>query len=180
MVIKRLLLAMVIITGSYTFLLTLLPQDMRMIGYLTSSDHNSSILGGLFSFLPALIAFYLIHRYCRIKINQFPFLRNDILFSFLYRFSVIPVAFIGIAINTQIVGQRFILPAILFQILLIFYVSRFNSKKQNFSLIRFSSIYFTFLLIYIYVLPAIIIGSENSQRVITMLNSNTILNYFLQ
>ena len=140
----------------------------------------SSFKGALYTFLPALLFFYLTEVYAKKKLLRFPQIKNDKMFIFLYRFSIIPYILIGFAFYIQIIGHRFIIPAVLFQLLLLFYLSKFNSKIQNTNLyitiFAFSIIY----LFYIYFLPNIINLPGRTEIVIEMLNSNSILPRFTE
>lgn len=180
---KKVIWFLVIFTVSFYSIINLFqlvfPQGSRFIGYFLSTQHDSSILGGLFSFIPAIIGIYLIYRYSIKKIKHCEDLSSDKNFQFLYRLSIIPVIFVGLALNRQIIGQRFIIPALLFQLLLIFYIARhYNTKKENFNLAGLTLIYSLFYVTYVYILSPIVIGTDITQKVTLMLNSNSLIGHW--
>lgn len=177
---KKIVVGFIIITIMYAALagiLPFLPDNLRFVNYFTSSEQESSLLGGLYTFFPALLGTILIVLYIDKKIRATPEIVNDKNFKFLYYFSIVPLIFIGIALYRQIVGHRFIIPALLFQIVLIFYVStKYSSKKQKNKLLFYTIIFIIAYCIYLYVLPPYFgLVDFYNQRVTYMIKTNSIL-----
>lgn len=148
------------------------PEDVRLTNYATSAI-GPSLLGGMFLILPSLILSLFIHYYATIKTEQNPFLIDDKKFQFLYRFSVVPLVFVGTSMTWPIIVQRFIVPAILFQALLILYVKGLNNKFQNMALAEFSCLAYIMLLFYKYLLPIFLLNNDYLlENVLLVLKSN--------
>ncbi|MFW5886134.1 MAG: EpsG family protein [Bacteroidota bacterium] len=180
---KKVIWALIFLTFGYFFVFNLLqyviPQSTPFLNYILLAEFDSSILGGLFSFLPAIIGIYLVYKYLTKKLKHNEELSTDKKIQFLYRLSITPVIFISIALNRQIVGHRFIIPALLYQLLLIIYIAtKYNTRKQNFNLVGFIFLYFLFYLNYIYIISPIVVGNEITKKVSLMLNSNSIIGHW--
>lgn len=175
-----LLMLIVVIYFISTLFLTEDSENVLFLTYLASEEHESTLLGGLFSFLPSLISFFLIHLYVREKISEFPFLLDDKKFQYLYRFMIISVTFIGISLERQVIGQRFIIPSAIFQILLLFYIGGFNERRQNMTLVSVAGAYYAMYLFYHYGLSMMITSSNVTNMVIEMLRSNYVIQFFLK
>jgi len=144
-----------------------------------SKSERSSILGGVFSFMPSILSLILINGYARKMMNRIPSLFQDKKFVLLYRLSIVPYVILGIAIYVQVIGQRFIIPALLFQLLLVFYIARhYNTKKQNFNLIGLTLFYYILYFTFVYILSPIVVGNDITQKVLLMLNSNSLIGHW--
>lgn len=180
--IRRIALFLMLIVVIYlisTLFLTEESQNVVFLTYLASEEHESSLLGGLFSFLPWLISFFLIHLYTHEKISEYPDLLQDKKFQYLYRFMIISVTFIGISLERQVIGQRFIIPSAIFQIMLLLYIARFNERRQNMTLAGVGIGYFMAYMFYYYILSRMITSSNVAEMVGEMLQSNLIVQLFL-
>ncbi|MCE1156219.1 MAG: EpsG family protein [Bacteroidales bacterium] len=162
-----------------SFFLTDETQDIVFLTYLASAEHESSLLGGLFSFLPWFISFFLIHLYAKRKISEYPSLLQDKKFQYLYRFMIISITFIGISLERQVVGQRFIIPSAIFQIMLLLYIARYNERRQNFTLAGIGTAYFLAYMFYYYILSMEITSSNVTEMVSEMLQSNIVIRLLL-
>ncbi len=173
---------LVITSGVYFVFQTVisfLPQNFYLVMYFTEASHHSSFMGGLFTFLPTIVLMIALHFYAMYKTNEYPELLNDMNFQFLYRFMLIPLVFFGIATERQVLGHRFILTSVLFQLLLLAYVSYYNSPKQNAKQRWIVVAIIPFFVFYTYFLSNILAGSEMSTLVIKTIKSNPVLNYLL-
>lgn len=181
--IKRLfllLIAMVVFYLISTFILTEDTGNLMFLTYITSDTFESTLLGGLFTFLPVIIGFLLVNFYAREKIAEFPSLLEDKKFQYLYRFVVISIMFVGVALERQVIGQRFVIPSIIFQLLMLFYLSNYNERRQNAMLALVGGVYYIGFFFYNYVLSMMITSSNISNIVADMLQSNLLVKYFLQ
>lgn len=157
-------------------LINFIGQD-RFLGYL-DEDSLSTFMGALFKFLPALINLCVIYILMQKRIKEVPATVNDKNFMLLYKLSVVPYSLLGLACVFQIVGSRFIVPAFLFQIILLIYLSKLEkSVKPN--VWAFALLLLNMFLIYI--LPEYIFKVDRSMWEILKqtLMSNYLLNYFL-
>lgn len=180
--IRKVALLLLFIVAIYflsSFFLTDETQDIVFLTYLASEEHESSLLGGLFTFLPWFISFFLIHLYSKEKISEYPYLLQDKKFQYLYRFMIISVTFIGISLERQVIGQRFIIPSAIFQILLLLYIARYNERRQNLTLVLVGMTYFLSYIFYYYVLSMMITSSNISEVISEMLQSNIVLKSFI-
>ncbi len=181
--IKRVFLLLFVVVGIYfvsSFFFTEESEQVVFLTYLASDDHESTLLGGLFTFLPSLIGFLFIHLYSRDKISEYPQLLNDKKFQYLYRFIVISIIFVGIALERQVIGQRFIIPASIFQILLLFYLAHYNERRQNVVMFGAAAAFYMGYLFYHYVLSLMITSSNMSMMVVEMLRTNMLVRFFLE
>ena len=120
----RILQYTLIVLVGYIILTTViikLLSGVRFSGYLTSEDLVSSYSGGIFTFAPLIPMYFLFGYYYKKRIKLNPSLINDSKFVFLYKMSLIPLVYIGIALTAQVIGHRIIMTGILFPILLFFY-----------------------------------------------------------
>ena len=173
---------LIILSGVYFVFKTvvsLIPNDFYLVLYFLETDHHSTILGGLFTFLPTIITMLILHFYVMQKTIEYPELLEDLNFKFLYRITILPIIYFGISTERQVLGQRFILPSILFQLLLIMYVSNFNSSKQNATLRSIVVATIPLFVYYTYYLSEILVDSELPTIVIKTIESNPILGYFI-
>lgn len=173
---------LIIISGVYFVFKTVvsfLPQGFYLVLYFTEVDHQSSFMGGLFTFLPTIVTLIFVHFYAMHKTYEYPDLLSDLNFKFLYRFMLIPLVFFGIATERQVLGHRFILTSILFQLLLLAYISYYNSPKQNAKQRWIVIAVIPFFVFYTYFLSKILVGSEIPAVVMKTIESNPVLSYFL-
>lgn len=160
-------------------IITILLSGSRFYPYVSGSL-VSSYIGGLFTFLPYLPIYFFIFKYYKMRIIENRSLLDDANFIFLYKMSLIPALFVGIALNTQVIGHRFIMPSLIFPITFFFY--RFqNINKSN--KLKFLII-FLFLYIYIFVhmnfSTAIFLNNTSViDDISKMINSNKYLRYLL-
>ncbi len=181
--IKRLfllLIAMVVLYLLSTLFLTEDTSNLVFLAYITSDTFESTLLGGLFTFLPVIIGFLLVNLYAREKIAEYPALLEDKKFQYLYRFMVISIMFVGVALERQVIGQRFVTPSIIFQLLMLFYLSKYNERRQNAVLALVGGMYYAGFFFYNYVLSMMITSSNISNVVGEMLRSNLVIKYFFR
>lgn len=156
----------------------LIPEEYYLFLYFVEVEHKSSFLGGLFTFLPTVFSMFALHFYAMNKTVEYPELLDDKNFIFLYKFMVVPLLFFGIATERQVLGHRFILPSILFQLLLIMYLGYYNTARQN-AVLRWTVVFIVpFFFFHNYVLSKILVDSELSDMVMKILDSNPIVSYF--
>lgn len=157
-------------------IISLIPEEYYLVLYFLEADHHSTFLGGVFTFLPTIITLLILHFYAMRKVDEYPELLDDLYFQFLYRFTVIPLLFFGIATERQVLGHRFILPSMLFQLLLIMYLGYYNTPKQN-SGLRWMVIFIVpFFVFYTYFLSEMLVDSELTNTVMKVIDSNPVLN----
>lgn len=179
--IKRFFLLVILMVLFYvlsTVFLTENTGNLVFLTYITSDTFESTILGGLFSFLPIIVGFVLVNLYAREKIAEFPALLEDKKFQYLYRFVVISIMFVGVALERQVIGQRFVIPSAIFQMLMLFYLANYNERRQNAQLAVVGGIFYIFFFFYNYVLSMMITSSNISTVVGDMLRSNMVIKYF--
>jgi len=89
---------------------------------------------------------------------------------------------LAISLERQIIGRRFIIPALLFQLILVFYTyKKYNTLKQKINLTAFTGSFLTFYYIYKYLItPHIIDVSTINENIALMLRTNSILYYIFQ
>lgn len=148
----------------------LIPNSQHFFYYL-KEDQTSSLLGGIYTILPFVISIVYMFFYVKAKIKLYPEILKDNTFCFLYRFSIIPFIYAGIALSIQIIGIRFIIPSILFQLLLLMHLSKYNNKVQNKKLYRWISCCFCFYIVYYYPLHTLLFGSSNYELILKMIGS---------
>jgi hypothetical protein len=145
------------------------------------AEKTSSFIGGLYFFFPSILSYFFIYRIVKKKALARPELLDDPKFKFLYCLSFFPYIYIGIAFFIQIIGHRFIYPSILFQLLIISYLERYNSLKETYTLRLYVFAFLSFYLTYIYYLPLVIFNnSPIYEEVIKIISSNSILQYILE
>lgn len=140
-------IAFVIFVG-YTVLTTVifdLLSWIRFIYYL-KGDLVSSYAGGLFSFAVLIPVYVFVQQYYKGRLKENPELLNDSKFVFLYKFSLLPLVYLGIAISAQVVGHRFIIMGMLIPILFFFY--RWDEFENKAKKARYTAV---FILLYIFV-----------------------------
>jgi len=173
---------LIILSGVYFVfktIVSLIPDDYYLVLYFLETDHHSSILGGLFTFLPTIITMLVLHVYVMQKTIEYPELTEDLNFKFLYQITILPIIYFGISTERQVLGHRFILPSILFQLLLIMYVSYYNTPRQNATLRWVVIAIIPFFVYYTYFLSVVLVESELPTIVIKTIESNPVLEYFL-
>lgn len=155
-------------------------SGIRFVSYL-KGDLVSTYLGGIFTFVPIIPIYFLVNSYYKKRISLQPELIDDEKFIFLYKMSIIPSIFMGIALTIQVIGHRIIMTCVLFPIILFFY--KYNEiKNLNFK-IKTSII---FALVYLYLFfhfnlsTAYILGKwEGLEQIEKMILSNPILEYLI-
>lgn len=155
-------------------------SGVRFVAYL-QGDLVSSYLGGIFTFIPIIPIYFLVNSYYKKRISLQPELIDDEKFIFLYKMSIIPSVFMGIALTIQVIGHRIIMTGMLFPIILFFY--KYNEIKNVFFKIKTSII---FALVYLYLFfhfnlsTAYILGKwEGLEQIEKMILSNPILEYLI-
>lgn len=168
---------------SYTVLTTIvfsLFSGVRFLAYL-KGELVSSYLGGIFAFAPLLPVYILVHQYYNYRLRLNPELEVDNRFVFLYKMSIIPMIYIGLALTIQVIGHRYIMTGMLFPILLFFY--KFNDVKDLRKKIQFYAIFFIlYILIFIHFNFSIglVLGEwEMVEEMNKMLKSNEMINYLI-
>ena len=175
----QILLIVSVVYFVFRTIISLIPEDYYLMFYFIEAHHHSTFLGGLFTFLPTIITMLILHFYSFRKTVEYPELLDDLNFQYLYRFSILPMIFFGISTERQVLGLRFIVPSILFQILLIMYISYFNSPKQNTSLRWVVIILLPVFIFYVYYLSKILIESEMLDLVVKTIESNPVIGFFI-
>lgn len=175
-------LVLVVLVG-YTLLTSIifnLLSGYRFIDYLTG-DLVSSYSGGIFSFAPLIPIYLLCNYYYKERIKLDPSLESDLKFSFLFKMSLIPAVFIGIALTAQVIGHRYIMTGMLFPILLFFY--KFNEITDKLKKVQFSIVFFIlyiFVFIHFNFSSGIFLGEwEMVGEMRKMLRSNEIIKYLI-
>ncbi|MEN4761974.1 MULTISPECIES: EpsG family protein [unclassified Chryseobacterium] len=153
-------------------------SQVRFIGYFVS-ELQSSFLGGLLTFLPYIIIVYFIQQLHKKNISKNSNITDDKKYHFLYIMSITNICLLGVALITQVVGHRMIMPATLFQILFVFYSMKYyDGDEKAILVIKFISIVVIFLF-YMYVFTELIAGGGSSEDIIKIFTSNKLLNLFL-
>ncbi|QOW10565.1 EpsG family protein [Kaistella flava (ex Peng et al. 2021)] len=167
----------------YTVLTTIifnLFSGLRFLFYL-KGDLVSSYAGGIFAFGTLLPIYILVHQYYNYRLKINPKLASDDRFNFLYKMSIIPMIYIGIAITVQVIGHRFIMTGMLFPILLFFY--KFNEVKDLKKKLQFYSLFFIlYILVFIHFnfSVGLVLGEwEMVQEMNKMLKSNEMIKYLI-
>lgn len=178
---RKILRFSIVIFIAYMALVTLvlkLISDVRFLVYLQGKDMVSSYLGGIFVFAPIVPIYFLIEYYYNRRIKLNPNLASDSKFAFLYKMTIIPLVFLGLAVTAQVIGHRMIMPAILFPILLFFY--KFNDIKDTQFRIKSGIVFLVYwLIIFIHFnySTAIFLGEwDGVENMYKMIQSNGILN----
>lgn len=155
---------------------TLINNDVRFSAYL-SVESRSSVLGGFASLLPFIIYIPFLSRYYFKVRTKLSFVEDIKKIDFLYKLTIIPIAFTGLSIYIQIIGHRFIVPSLVISLILYFQLRSFDknnriSRNYFFALLCFGVLYYYFLL------PSIT-STGNNEIIIRMLNSNQIIQNLL-
>lgn len=165
----------------YTFLTEVIARAMggvRFIDYL-KGDLVSSYLGGIFIFATIIPVYVLIKVYYESRIKYDPELVSDPKFTFLYKMSLIPLIFLGIALTVQVIGHRFIMTGMLLPILLFFYklnrVRRMQVKFRYYAL--FIAVYILIFVHFNFSVGLVLGEWELVEEMQKMLNSNEIIKY---
>lgn len=174
----QILLVVSVVYFVFQTVVSLIPQEYYLVLYFIEADHHSSFLGGLFTFLPTIISILVLHSYSMRKTVEYPELLQDINFQYLYRFTVLPIIYFGVSTERQVLGHRFILPSVLFQLLLIMYLSYYNTPKQNASLRWIVILLIPFFVFYTYFLSEILVDSELPELVMKTIESNPVIRLF--
>lgn len=149
-------------------------------GYL-NPDKVSSFFGGVYFFFPTIVSYFLIYNLTANLIKHRPDILEDKKFVFLYKLAFVPYIYIGVSLFIQIIGHRFIYPALLFQIMLVFHLLKYFPKDKRSDIHLKLAFFFMFFVAYLYYLPTIIFGeSATLDEVKKILTSNAILNYILE
>lgn len=172
-----------IIFVSYLFLTTVilnLLSGVRFLSYL-KGELVSTYGGGLFSFATLIPIYILVSRYYDYRIINNPKLNSDKKFIFLYKMSIIPLIYLGIALTVQVIGHRYIMTGMLFPILLFFY--NFSEVTDKVKKIQFGLVFlvsYVFVFLHFNFSPALILGEwEMIGEMNKMLKSNSIIKYLL-
>jgi len=180
---RRIFYITVIIIVGYLFLTTVIFQllsGLRFLGYL-EGDLVSSYSGGLFSFATLIPIYILVSKYYNYRTAKNPSLKEDEKFIFLYKMSIIPMMYLGIALTVQVIGHRYIMTGMLFPILLFFY--KFNEITDKLKKVQFSIIFFIlyiFVFIHFNFSSGLFLGEwETVGEMEKMLKSNEIIKYLL-
>jgi hypothetical protein len=174
----QILLTVSVVYFVFRTIISLIPEEYYLVLYFLEADHHSSFLGGLFTFLPTIITMLMLHFYSMRKAVEYPELLDDVNFQYLYRFTILPIIYFGISTERQVLGHRFILPSILFQLLLIMYISYYNTPKQNATLRWIVVLSIPLLVFYTYFLSEILVGSELPKMVMQTIESNPVIRLF--
>lgn len=155
-------------------------SGIRFVSYL-KGDLVSTYLGGIFTFVPIIPIYFLINFYYKKRIKLEPSLKDDEKFTFLYKMSITPLIFIGIAFTVQVIGHRIIMTCVLFPILLFFY--KFNEiKNLNFKInaaIIFALSY-SFIFFHFNLSTGFILGKwDGIEQIEKMIKSNPLLEYLI-
>ncbi|GEM_PF-3116015 len=176
-------LSLLILVG-YNILINIifkLLAGVRFVDYL-KGDLVSSYGGGLFSFALLLPVYYLLNTYYKQRLTQNPELDDDEVFSFLYKMSVIPLVYFGIALTAQVIGHRIMMTGMLFPLLLFFYKFRDvagSVRRFNYLLI----FTLTYLLVFFHFnfSTGLLLGDwEGVKEMHKMIKSNDIIMYLLK
>lgn len=158
--------------------LVYIPAELYLLLYFIMPEHDSSFLGALYTFLPSIFTLFVMHKFAQKKLKEHPSLANDKKFEFLYKFMVIPLLFLGLSFDRQVLGHRFILSSVLFQLMLCLYLTSFNTPKQNTLLKGWLAVYVLFFIVYTYVVSELLVESELWNMVQQVMISNPLLQYF--
>lgn len=108
-------------------------EDLRFSEYLQifGDGGKSSFFGGVFYLLPLIIIFMAVYWGEKWFIKKQPSLIQDIKFNLLFNLSFYPVVFIPLSFFVQILAQRFITTALLFQLIFVFYAANKMARKSK-------------------------------------------------
>jgi hypothetical protein len=139
-----------------------------------STTGTSSFLGGVYIFFPCILIAVINYFILKALIKNSPEIENDLKFQFLYKMSFFPYIFLGLAFFIQILGHRFIFSSLLFQFLVLLYVTHFNVALRP-RFIIYCLFYSVFFFLYIYIIPSF--QSENFlwSETIKIFNSNSFI-----
>lgn len=169
-----------LIVYSYTGLLLFLILKTALakiyhLDFYFRDDNETSFIGALFNFLPYVFI---------ITVNYFLHFKNtykrrldyDDKLNFLYKLSFLPILYLPIAFEFQVVGRRIIFPSFLFSILYIIYLSNFYNKKIKIKLMVYLTFISSFIFIYGHYVPFLIWSkSTRLDNLILILTSNKFL-----
>lgn len=138
---NRIVRTALIVFFTFTLLSGLIVQmigDLRFKDYF-SVDLASSFAGGFFTFGPYLIMYLLIQLYYKVIVKRNPQAALDSKFVFLYKLSLYPLIFFGVALTLQVVGHRVIISTLVLPIL--FYIYGLSFVKLKSKKLVFNSIF---------------------------------------
>jgi len=138
--------------------------------------NSSSFFGGIINFGPLLLIFYFNYRYLKYIMAKFPAVKVDSKFVFLYKLSYYPLVFSFISLITQEIGRRFILPAFLFHILVLVYLSARINKSEKFVLWKLIAFHSLFYWSYLYFFTQIIGSTYIIDTALKIFQSNSKIN----
>lgn len=155
-------------------------SGVRFLSYLRG-EFVSTYSGGIFSFAPLIPIYILVSKYYNYSTAINPALKDDKKFTFLYKMSIIPMMYLGIALTVQVIGHRYIMTGILFPILLFFY--NFNKITDKFKKVQFGTLFFIlyiFVFIHFNFSTGLFLGEwEMVDEMGKMLRSNKIIKYLI-
>jgi hypothetical protein len=151
--------------------------DLYFSYYIIDPRNESSLLGGLFSFLPFIISIILLEIDIKRTVRKNNGIIKEAEFNYLYKMAVGPYIFFGLALKRQIFGYRFITVSFIFQLLLFAYLLKYVGKNEKIIKL-FSSIFFIiFTLVYIYYVPNLFDKSSLYDLLVPIIKSNIIYNF---
>ncbi|MEL7601200.1 MAG: EpsG family protein [Proteiniphilum sp.] len=155
---------------------TLINNDARFSAYL-SIESRSSVLGGFASLLPFIIYIPFLSKYYFKVRNKLSLVEDINKIDFLYKLTIIPIAFTGLSIYIQIIGHRFIVPSLVISLMLYFKLRSYDNKNRI--LRNYFIAFLCFGVLYYYILLPYITSSHKNENIIRMLNSNQIIQNLL-
>lgn len=130
-------------------------QVIGVVSYLDkyavyfSKESASSFLGGLFNIFPYIILLTLIYYNYQKTIKKNLFLKEDVLYTLLYKLTMYTIVFIPISFYFQVLSHRYVIPFIVVWICLYLYPFQYL-KNQVKSLQKIWLIFFVFFLLFFY------------------------------
>lgn len=178
---RRIVFIAMLIFASYlslTFIALKILSNSRFLQYL-QGELVSSYEGGLFTFLPFIPLYFLIQKYYLIRLRLNPDLKNDLKFTFLYKMSILPIIYLGIALTIQVIGHRFIMPSLIFPICLFLYkFENITSARVKISNVFFFIIVSLIMVVYQNFATGIFLDKwDIVDEMAKMIASNKYLNY---
>lgn len=176
------ILSRIVITTLVILLLTILLataglSNLRFIAYF-DTEYQTSFLGGALTFLPYVLFVFLIYRLNLKVIKKNPEIISDKKYIFLFVMSMANIIFIGVALITQVIGHRMIMPATLFQILYVIYVSKYYKGLAKLKLLIYLGLALLFLYFYLYVFVELVAGGSDDD-ILRIFQSSKVLDYFI-
>lgn len=165
-----------LITSIILFLGTTSFSQIRFVAYFFA-ELQSSLLGGLLTFLPYLGIVYLIYRLHAMTIKRNAELLKNRKYMFLLIMSIANITLIGAALIIQVIGHRMIMTATLFQILYVFYVLKYYERSEKIKLLIKFGMAVVFLCFYIYIFVDLVTNTNTKDDIILIFKSNKIFNY---